>query len=58
MTSSTAGLPAAPSSGLRTRTGAAIPRPSLLAWPALTSGRPQPVHTWPWSRTGDGRDGW
>jgi hypothetical protein len=31
MTSSAAGLPAAPLSGLVTPTGAAIPRPSLLA---------------------------
>lgn len=31
MTSSAAGRPAAPSSGLATPTGAAIPRPSLLA---------------------------
>jgi hypothetical protein len=45
MTSSTAELRAEPSSGLSTPTGAAIPRPSLLALRALTSGRPQPQYT-------------
>jgi hypothetical protein len=55
---STAGLPGAPSSGLVTPTGAAIPRLSLPAWPALTSCRSRPVCAWPWSRTSDGRHGW
>jgi hypothetical protein len=58
MTSSTAGLPGAPSSGLVTPTGAAIPRPSLPAWPALTSGQPRPVCAWPWSPASAGRPGW
>jgi hypothetical protein len=47
MTSSTAGLPAAPSSALVTPTGAAIPRPLLLAWPASTRGRTRPPYPWP-----------
>ncbi|HMH91363.1 MAG TPA: hypothetical protein VK586_09810 [Streptosporangiaceae bacterium] len=47
MTSRTAGPPAARSSGLVTPTGAAIPQPLLLAWPASTRGRPRPPFPWP-----------
>ena len=46
-TSRTAGPPAAPSSALVTPTGAAIPGPSLLAWPASTRGRTRPPYPWP-----------